>query len=487
MIASLRGGSGKTFLSMGVLAAWKARGLKVIPFKKGPDYIDAGWLAKAAGYPCFNLDPFLMRKRTVLHSFQHRAQDGELSLIEGNRGLFDGINPQGTYSTAELAKILKTPLVLIADCTKATRTIAAMILGCQRLDPDLNLKGIVLNHIARSRHETIVRKAIEHYCGLPILGVIPRMSSSHFPERHLGLLPFQEHNEVEKAVWSAQKTAENHIELDRLQALAFEAPFMKPVMPHPVCLQSAGPVLSNPKIGVVQDEAFQFYYPENLEALEKAGAKLVFLNALFGKFPDDLDGLYIGGGFPETHALLLAQNDSFRLAVKEAIEDGLPVYAECGGLMYLGNTLIYRGDAYPMVGALPSTSVLEKKPQGHGYTMIKVLRENPFFPVGMALKGHEFHYSRILDWDSARIPLVFKMIKGFGLDGTGDGICYKNVLATYSHLHALGTPEWAQALWKRARDYQAVKEFNLRRSAGLNQLNTYLEMKGDKNQTPLTF
>lgn len=457
MMASLRGGSGKTVLSMGILAAWKAGGFRVIPFKKGPDYIDAGWLAMAAGHPCFNLDPFLMRKATVLRSFQYRAQGGDLSLIEGNRGLFDGINPQGTYSTAELAKALKTPLVLIVDCTKTTRTVAAMILGCRQFDPDLNLKGVILNHIAGSRHETIIRKSIEDYCDLPIFGTVPRMPSSNFPERHLGLLPFQEHPEVEKALLSAQKMAENYLDLDGLRALAQAAPFMRSFTPHPVCFGSAASVAVKPLIGVIQDEAFQFYYPENLEALEKAGARLIILNALSGEFPAALDGLYIGGGFPETQALLLAQNRAFRLGLKQAIEEGLPVYAECGGLMYLGKTLIYQGEAYPMVGALPLTFILEKKPQGHGYTTIKVRKENPFFPVGRVLKGHEFHYSRALDWDSGGISPVFKMIKGFGLDGKGDGISYKNVLASYTHLHALGTSEWAQALWEQARVYQTAK------------------------------
>ncbi len=210
----------------------------------------------------------------------------------------------------------------------------------------------------------------------------------------------------------------------------------------------------NPSIGIIQDQAFQFYYPENLEALEKAGAKLVFLNALTGEFPASLDGLYIGGGFPETQAPLLAKNEPFRLAVKEAIEEGLPVYAECGGLIYLGKHLFYQGETYPMVGALPVSFVLEKKPQGHGYTRIKVREENPFFPIGRVIKGHEFHYSRILNWDSCKISPVFKMIKGVGLDGIGDGILYKNVLASYTHLHALGTPEWAPALVKQAERHK---------------------------------
>ncbi len=453
MTASLRGGSGKTVLSMGMAAAWKAKGIQVVPFKKGPDYIDAGWLAMAAGTPCFNLDPYLQGKKKALRSFQERSQGGELSLIEGNRGLFDGINPRGIYSTAELAKLLQAPVVLIVDCTKTTRTVAAMILGCLHLDPDLDLKGVILNHIARSRHESIIRRAVKKYCRLPILGVIPRMPSSQFPERHLGLLPFQEHPEVEKAVFSARKLAEDYIDLDGLLRLAREAPPMRasgPLIPS----SPTRPSLASPKIGIIQDQAFQFYYPENIEALTREGAELIFLNALSGAFPSSLDALYIGGGFPETQALLLARNKPFRRALKKAIEAGLPVYGECGGLMYLGKTLIYQGRSFPMVGALPLTFVLEKRPQGHGYTTLTVRKENPFFPVGTVLKGHEFHYSRVLNWETAGVTPVFEMIKGSGLDGSGDGVAYKNLLASYTHLHALGSPIWAKALVKRAREHQ---------------------------------
>jgi cobyrinic acid a,c-diamide synthase len=456
MIASLRGGSGKTVISMGITAAWKSRGQKIIPFKKGPDYIDAGWLAMAAGHPCYNLDPFLMEKGLVIHSFQSQAQKGDLALTEGNRGLFDGIDPQGTYSTAELAKLLKCPLVLILDCTKSTRTVAAMALGCRNMDPELDLSGVILNHLAGSRHETIIRQSVERYTGLPVLGAIPRLSSSHFPERHLGLLPFQEHPEVEKAVESARKMAEDYIDLDRLETIALGAPPQSAFIPYPVSRNQGESTSASPVFGVIQDAAFQFYYPENLEALEKAGLKVVFLNALSGDFPSNLDGLYIGGGFPESQAFLLAQNIPFRQALKTAIEQGLPVYAECGGLMYLGESITYQGNTYPMVGALPVTFVLEKKPLGHGYTTIRVQKENPYFPVGKTLKGHEFHYSRISNWTTSRISPVFEMLKGYGLDGKGDGITYKNVLASYTHLHALGCPEWAQTLKKEAEKYRAL-------------------------------
>ncbi len=448
-MAALRGGAGKTVLTMGLLAAWHDRGIKVVPFKKGPDYIDAGWLAKAAGHPCYNLDPFLMGKKTLLSSFKKRFLEGDLALIEGNRGIFDGIDAQGTYSTAQLAKWLRVPVVLILDCTKATRTVAAMVLGCLAFDPDLPLKGLILNHIVRSRHEAVIRKTIEQTCDLPILGVIPRMGAGRLPERHLGLVPFQEHPEVEQTVRFTREMAEKYLDLAGLQALAGQAPPLPGGVPLPTA-KDKGRTKRRPRVGVIQDTAFQFYYPENLEALEAAGAELVFLNALSGQFPGNLEALYIGGGFPETQAADLSQNKGFRKGLAEAIEAGLPVYAECGGLMYLGKTLIYRGDAYPMVGVFPFTFSLERKPQGHGYTRIKVVEANPYFPLGTVLKGHEFHYSRVIEGDLEVWKMAFQMNKGEGLDGRRDGLIYKNTLATYTHLHALGSPEWARGLVARA-------------------------------------
>jgi cobyrinic acid a,c-diamide synthase len=406
----------------------------------------------AAGHPCFNLDPFLMGKTRTVRSFALRSGPGAVSLIEGNRGLFDGLNTSGSYSSAELAKALHCPVVLILDCTKATRTVAAMVYGCQRFDREVDLKGVVLNHIARSRHEAVISKAIERYCRLPVLGAIPRMPSSHFPERHLGLLPFQEHPEAGRAVEAAKVLVEKYLDLKRLLEIARKAPAIG--LPLKPAERQAIRKAEGPKIGIIQDVAFQFYYPENLEALKKEGAELVVLDALSGAFPPDLDGLYIGGGFPETQGLLLAENQGFRSGLNKAVRAGLPVYAECGGLMYLGRSIIYKERTYPMVGALPLTFVLETRPQGHGYTRLKVEKENPFFPVGMALKGHEFHYSRVVDWKPEKTRTVFRMLKGFGLDGRVDGLCHKGLLATYTHVHALGTPAWARGLVDRARAFR---------------------------------
>ncbi|MEJ2224526.1 MAG: cobyrinate a,c-diamide synthase [Syntrophobacterales bacterium] len=425
LLTALRGGAGKTTLTLGLLAAWRAEGRNVVPFKKGPDYIDPAWHAIAAGRPSHNLDPFLMEGEQIKALVSRHAQVADALLMEGNRGLFDGLDAQGTYSTAELAKLLKVPVVLVVDCTMTTRTAAALVMGCQHFDPQVNLAGVILNQVARPRHEDILRKTIEHNCQIPVLGAVPRQKCAVFPERHM------------PGLWQA----------------ASQAP------PLPTASQPLYPVvdLQNPvKIGIVRDAAFQFYYPENLEALEQAGARLVYLNALNqAALPPDLDALYLGGGFPETNAAALAGNEDFRTSLRLAAEDGLPIYAECGGLMYLGRTIqTLEGRSYPMVGLLPHDFLMGQSPQGHGYTVLEVEGTNPYFPSGTCLKGHEFHYSRMQPEPGPEATLVFRVTRGAGICGHRDGFVYKNVLATYTHLHALGAPDWAPALIRQAREHQ---------------------------------
>ncbi|HEX9157655.1 MAG TPA: cobyrinate a,c-diamide synthase, partial [Syntrophales bacterium] len=454
IIAAVRGGAGKTALSLGLAAAWRHRGRKVAPFKKGPDYIDAAWLSQGAGRLCRNLDTFLMSREKVRLSFWRHAPADGISLIEGNRGLYDGVDAEGSHSTAELAKLLRAPVILVIDGDKITRTAAALVLGCQKLDPEVDLKGVILNRVARLRQEEILRKAIETSCRLPILGAMPRMENFLFPERHLGLLPPQEHAWVEKALDLAREAAEKYLDLDTIEAVARGA---EPFFP---AKEKEGPPAragnsGTPVIGVIKDSAFQFYYPENLEALMERGARVVEVSAIQEKVLPPVDGLYIGGGFPETHARLLSENSAFRSSLRKAAEDGLPVYAECGGLMYLGESLTLRGEDFPMVGLFPVSFSMERRPQGHGYTLLEVDRENPFFPPGTGLKGHEFHYSRPVHWREDRISFAYRVKRGWGFDGKRDGLCYKNVLATYSHLHALGCEEWADGFvdaavkWRR--------------------------------------
>ncbi len=453
LLTALRGGAGKTTLTLGLLAAWRARGRVVVPFKKGPDYIDPAWHALAAGSPSHNLDPFLMAGDQIVQLVARHAQAADCLLIEGNRGLYDGLDAEGTYSTAELAKLLRVPVVLVVDCTMTTRTAAALVLGCQHFDPQVPLRGVILNQVARPRHEAILKSSIERYCGLPVLGALPRLKCAVFPERHMGLVPPQEHAASVRAVTTARDLAEKYLDLDGLWEVACQAPPLPSASPG----REEATVPEEPvAIGVIRDSAFQFYYTANLEALEAAGARLVMLNALDDTgLPPDLDGLYIGGGFPETHAQALSENAGFREAVRRAAHAGLPIYAECGGLMYLGAAIrSLEEERFPMVGVFPFDFVMGRKPQGHGYTVLEVGQDNPYFRRGTVLKGHEFHYSRIHPEPGPEVPMAFRVIRGAGIGGHRDGLLHRNVLATYTHLHALGAPEWAPALVARARQHR---------------------------------
>ena len=460
-LAALRGGSGKTTVSLGLIAAWRRMGLRIVPFKKGPDYIDAGWLAQAAGSPCFNLDPFLMSREQVLRSFSFRAgQTPDCALIEGNRGLFDGFDQAGTYSTAELAKLLGAPTVIVVDCTKATRTLAAVVFGCQHFDPDLTLSGVILNEVATSRQEALVRIAIENETGVEVLGAVPRIRSHDLPERHLGLIPHQEHPTANKALDIMADIAAGHIDLDRIMEVARTAPDLD-ALPADAWV---GPgVARRPKvrIGVIQDSIFQFYYPENLEALTRLGAEVVIFSSLTSQSLPQVDALYLGGGFPETQAEVLADNHGLRRDIRLAAANGLPIYAECGGLMFLGRELVVKEKTFPMAGVFPVTFGLEKRPQGHGYTVVAIKGQNAFFQAGEKFSGHEFHYSRPLEYDNRQFDLVMEVERGHGFDQGKDGLSYKNVLASYTHLHALGTTRWAEALVGLAVKYNEEQQKRL--------------------------
>jgi len=461
VISALRGGSGKTILSLGLVAALRQTQKSISPFKKGPDYIDAGWLALAAGQPCYNLDSFLVSSEKILSSFFTHAQGSDISVIEGNRGLYDGIDYEGSTSTAELAKLLKAPVILCLDCTKSTRTIAASVLGCLHFDKGVDLKGVVLNQIAGKRHEKNIRDNIEYHCGIPVLGAIPKLGDLIFPERHMGLIPTAEHDLAETALEAAADTANRYVDLDACLAVAEKAQALDNsiVSEIPVIEVKAGEApYSKPKIGILKDSAFQFYYPENIETLIEKGAELHFLSPLTDASLPDLDAIYVGGGFPETHAEALAGNESFRNQIRVMADGGLPIYAECGGLMYMGEELILKEKSYPMTGILPIVFGFSKRPQGHGYTVVTVERGNPYYNVGDVIKGHEFHYSNIIEWRGSDEDMAFKMKKGSGFINTRDGICKNNVFATYTHVHALGTPAWADALIRNARLYKKQKE-----------------------------
>lgn len=450
VVAGLAGGSGKSVVSVGLTAALARQGKSVVPFKKGPDYIDAGWMKLAAGRNCYNLDPFLMSEENIKASLLRHSEGADLVILEGNRGLFDGVNVDGGYSTAELALSLNLPILLVVNCTKTTRTVAAMVLGCMKLDERVDIRGVVLNQIGTRRHQSIVTEAVEKYTGLPVLGAIPRMKYDIFPMRHLGVTPYQEYEGSEEAMQQLAETAAAHLDLERIQAIMEPIGRLKPT----VAVHSSENKI---RVGLLMDAAFQFYYSENLEALEQAGAELISIDAMEEECLPELDGLYIGGGFPETSARALAANISFRDSIKTAADTGLPIYAECGGLIYLGESIELDGEVHPLAGVFPVRFGMSQKPQAHGYSIFKVEGENPFYEKGTEIKGHEFRYSTIIEWSGKTDDLPLKMTRGVGFSEGREGLVKKNVLALYTHIHALGTPEWARGFMRRCREVKSIR------------------------------
>ncbi|WP_041278046.1 cobyrinate a,c-diamide synthase [Desulfotalea psychrophila] len=445
VVAGLSGGSGKSIVSVGLTAALIRSGAEVVPFKKGPDYIDAGWLQEAAKGKCYNLDPFFMEEEAIRSSFVSRAAGADYAIVEGNRGLYDGVNVEGGFSTAELAINLGLPVLLVVNCTKTTRTIAALVLGCKLFDPRVNICGVVLNQIATGRQRKIVVEAVEKYTGIPVVGTIPRTRREVFPMRHLGMVPHQEYGDSDAAVEFLADLVEEHLDLEQVKEMMVsveakkDSCFLPPVVPPSL------------RIGVIRDAAFQFYYSENLEALERGGAELVYLDAIHDAVLPELDGLYIGGGFPETSAAALAANTAFLHSLRDAVEADMPVYAECGGLIYLGQTLVLGEEEFTFAGIFPSRFGMSKKPQAHGYSIFEVEGENPYYSRGLEVKGHEFRYSTVLGWDGDVADLCLKMTRGTGFRDGRDGLCYKNVLAMYTHVHADGTPQWTEGFLARCR------------------------------------
>ena len=399
------------------------------------------------GGNCYNLDPYLMSAESIKTSFFTHSEGADVVVVEGNRGLYDGVDIDGGYSTAELSLLLNLPVLLVVNCTKTTRTVAAMVLGCLKLDERIDIRGVILNQIGTKRHQSIITQAVEKYTGIPVLGAIPRMKRDIFPMRHLGVTPHQEYDGSDEAMQLLAETATEHLDLERIQEIMAPIGVRKGVAAKKYSEKTL-------RIGLLMDAAFQFYYSENLEALEEAGAELISINAMKEETLPDLDGLYIGGGFPETSAKALAANSSFRKSVKDAAEKGLPIYAECGGLIYLGESIELDGEVYPLTGVFPIRFGMSSKPQAHGYSIFEVDKQNPFYERGAEIKGHEFRYSTILEWSGKSEDLVFKMSRGVGFSDGREGVTRKNVLALYTHIHAMGTPEWADGFVTCCRDFK---------------------------------
>jgi cobyrinic acid a,c-diamide synthase len=445
LISSPQGHSGKTTVTIGLCDILRRKGLSVQPFKKGPDYIDPSWLTVATGRSCRNLDLYLIPEDRLILSFQQACKGADLAVIEGAMGLYDGFDPAGHGTTAELAQLLKSPVILVVNAARMTGSIAAMVSGYQHFQKGVRLAGVILNYVSGARHENKLRTAVEQHCHIPVVGSIPRDANLHIAERHLGLIPSQESRESEVMIDRLGRKLEGHLDLDKILAIAQSALAPQPGdrdsrLCHGASAAKGVRGKDKPRIGVIRDRAFNLYYPENLEALRDAGADLIYIDGLAERLPR-VDGLYIGGGFPEFFLKELEDNKGLRQDVAKAIEDDLPVYAECAGLMYLCRRIHWGDRSYEMVGVIPAEVRMMQRPQGHGYVEADVVRGNPFFARGTKVRGHEFHHSK-LDISGA-VTFAYQLKRGHGVRAGEDGIVYKNLFASYTHIHALGTPEWA--------------------------------------------
>ncbi|WP_038057960.1 cobyrinate a,c-diamide synthase [Thermodesulfobacterium hydrogeniphilum] len=450
LISSHKGGAGKTLFTIGLISVLRDQGLKVSAFKKGPDYIDAGWLSKVSQVPCRNLDLFLFNEADNLYSFYLGSKDSEIAIIEGNRGLFDGMDIYGSCSTAKLAQVLKVPIIIVLDCTKVTRSLAALVKGFLSFEEGIDIKGVILNKIARSRHENIIRESIEYYTNIKVLGSIPKLKNLP-PERHLGLITSYEYEE-RPFLEELKEAIRENVDLNKILEISKKVEDLKIEELPDIQTQK----YKDLKIGVFRDEAFQFYYPENLESLCRLGAEIRYINAFKDRnLPSDISALYLGGGFPEVQAEALSENKGLLKDIKEAVLEGMPVYAECGGFMYLGKKIIWKNKEYPVCGVLPIVFKVEKRPQGHGYVIAKVIKKNPYFKLGYFIKGHEFHYSKPIEVDENKeMRYIFELKKGFGIDGKKDGILFKNLLASYTHIHIFSVKYWAEKFLEKAQEFK---------------------------------
>lgn len=448
LVSAAHKSSGKTTVSIGLCAALTARGLTVQAFKKGPDYIDPMWLAQASGRPCFNLDPYLMTSEQIGASFARFAALADISLVEGNKGLYDGLALDGSNSNAALAQLLELPVVLVLDARGMTRGIAPLILGYQAFDARIRIAGVILNQLGGSRHEAKLRAVIEHYTDVAVLGAIANDPKLALVERHLGLMPNQECDDAMQHVQTIGQRIAEQVDLDKIIELAKSAPALpgSPVS-APVSAVALTTSASPPlRLGIMRDKAFGFYYPDDLLALQAAGAELVSVDALHDNVLPAVDGLFIGGGFPEVFMPELQANAALRSSIRSAIEAGLPVYAECGGLMYLARSLRWKDQQVEMVGALPVDVLMHERPVGRGYVALQTTPDAPWLtatePAGQTLRGHEFHYSSLENVDPG-LKFAYKVLRGHGVDGQRDGVVHRNVLASYAHLRAGAGSDWA--------------------------------------------
>lgn len=450
LIAAAHKSSGKTTLAIGLCAAFRERGATVRPFKKGPDYIDPLWLGRAAGQDCINLDFNTMSPPEIETAYWQRAMRADTAIVEANKGLYDGLALDGSNSNAALAQLLRTPVVLVIDCRGMTRGIAPLLLGYRAFGPEIQFAGVILNRVGGGRHAGKLRAAIETYTDFTVLGSVQEDPELHIQERHLGLIPSNEHGAAEKRIATLAQHVRQQVNLDALDELGRGIRAVADIRPTPV---HAGPRV---RIGVARDAAFGFYYAADLEELKRGGAELRFFDTLQDSRLPEADALFIGGGFPEMHMPLLSRNSELRGQIRAAIEAGLPAYAECGGLMYLSRGISWQGLRHEMVGVLPGETWMSERPIGKGYVHLEET-SNMLWPApeptdrpepsGRRISGprrisaHEFHYSRF-ESNNPELRYAYKVLRGHGIDGRQDGVIHRNLLASYAHLHHSDTHPW---------------------------------------------
>ena len=457
LVSAAHKSSGKTTITVGLCAALRARGLRVQPFKKGPDYIDPMWLRQASGLDCYNLDPYLMSAQQIAASFQRRSAQADVAVVEGNKGLYDGLALDGSNSNAGLARMLNLPIVLVLDARGMTRGVAPLILGYQAFDRGIRIAGVILNQLGGSRHESKLRSVIEHYTDVAVVGAVGHDPRLAMVERHLGLIPSQECGDATQTVRTIAELVGTQVDLDKLLRLCAA----EPGAPAPRTPSGQVQLHARPgepiRIGLPRDKAFGFYYPDDLAAMQDQGAVLVPFDTLHDRELPKIDGLFIGGGFPEVFAQELEANRSMRHSIHAAIQAGLPVYAECGGLMYLARTLRWKDTCCEMVGALPADVVMHDRPVGRGYVTLQPTGLAPW-PAGTdmepaPLRGHEFHYSSLENLpDDMRF--AYRVLRGHGTNATHDGLLCRNVLASYSHLRSGAGSNWVEGFMSFVRTHK---------------------------------
>ena len=441
IIAGTQSGTGKTSLSLALVASLKRRGLRIQTFKIGPDFLDPSYLTLASGRPCYNLDGWMTQKEYVLELFSRTTQDADIAVIEGVMGLFDGSDPENSEgSTAEMARWLDAPILLVVNVHGMARSLSAVVKGCVEFESGLRIAGVIANHSGSDRHRDWLRQSLRSASLPPLLGAIRRGAFPTLPSRHLGLTTADPQNLPPKILEELADVLERHLSLDTVMEIAQKADPLSMTAPG----RDATPRPKRVSVGVAYDRAFHFYYPDNLDELKSQGCDLILFSPLQdSKLPEEIDALYFGGGYPEEYAKTLSENREMRLAVIQFATRGLPLYAECGGLMYLTQGIeTIQGERYPMVGLLPVWSRMLNRLKSLGYVEVSLTDNSLWGEKGTVLRGHEFHYSELagLPQNDSFWTSVYSIKRRRSEKIFPEGFQKKNVLASYVHLHWASQP-----------------------------------------------